>query len=278
MTLLGQAAEFLADLIALDVAQERQADTLANLTERRAQVERRGAELSQALGEVASAPAALGLRVYALGPLRVERAGKPLTSWGGEKAGSRQAEAIFAFLFDRGERGVGKDEVLELVWPDVDLERADLAFHRTLGGLRTTLEPGRRARDRGEAVVFHHDRYHLDEDLIVGSDVADLATELAAAGSATEATERIGHLERARALFRGEYLDDCPFYGDSSAVEDRRELFRGQLVDLLLTLGELYEARGDRPSAAACFRQARQAAGDELPRADEALSRLGSTA
>jgi hypothetical protein len=278
MTLLGQAAEFLADLIALDVAQERQADTLANLTERRAQVERRGAELSQALGEVASAPAALGLRVYALGPLRVERAGKPLTSWGGEKAGSRQAEAIFAFLFDRGERGVGKDEVLELVWPDVDLERADLAFHRTLGGLRTTLEPGRRARDRGEAVVFHHDRYHLDEDLIVGSDVADLATELAAAGSATEATERIGHLERARALFRGEYLDDCPFYGDSSTVEDRRELFRGQLVDLLLTLGELYEARGDRPSAAACFRQARQAAGDELPRADEALSRLGSTA
>jgi hypothetical protein len=278
MTLLGQAAEFLADLIALDVAQERQADTLATLTERRAQVERRGAELSQALGEVASAPAALGLRVYALGPLRVERAGKPLTSWGGEKAGSRQAEAIFAFLFDRGERGVGKDEVLELVWPDVDLERADLAFHRTLGGLRTTLEPGRRARDRGEAVVFHHDRYHLDEDLIVGSDVADLATELAAAGSATEATERIGHLERARALFRGEYLDDCPFYGDSSTVEDRRELFRGQLVDLLLTLGELYEARGDRPSAAACFRQARQAAGDELPRADEALSRLGSTA
>jgi hypothetical protein len=278
MTLLGQAAEFLADLIALDVAQERQADTLATLTERRAQVERRAAELSQALGEVASAPAALGLRVYALGPLRVERAGKPLTSWGGEKAGSRQAEAIFAFLFDRGERGVGKDEVLELVWPDVDLERADLAFHRTLGGLRTTLEPGRRARDRGEAVVFHHDRYHLDEDLIVGSDVADLATELAAAGSATEATERIGHLERARALFRGEYLDDCPFYGDSSTVEDRRELFRGQLVDLLLTLGELYEARGDRPSAAACFRQARQAAGDELPRADEALSRLGSTA
>jgi DNA-binding SARP family transcriptional activator len=278
MTLLGHGAEFLADLLALDVEQQRQAGALAALSERRADVEQRGMQLSRALGTVTSAAPVPGLRVYALGALRVERDGRPLTRWGGEKAGSRQAEGIFAFLFDRGERGVGKDEFVELIWPDVDLERADLAFHRTLGGLRTTLEPGRRARDRGEAVVFHHDRYHLDPDLVVGSDVADLATELSAAAAATDALERLGHLERARVLFRGEYLDDCPFYGDSAAVEDRRELFRGQLVDLLLTLGELHEERGDRPSAAACFRQARQVAGDELPRADEGLGRLGSTA
>jgi hypothetical protein len=278
MSLLVEAADFLGDLLALGADQGRQADALVALSERRAGVEQRGLQLSEALGAVATAGAPRGVRVYALGPLRVERAGQLLTRWGGEKAGSRQAEAIFAFLFDRGERGVAKDEILELVWPDIDLERADLAFHRTLGGLRTTLEPGRRARNRGEAVVFHHDRYHLDPALVIGSDVDDLAVELAAAGAATDPTLRLTHLERARALFRGEYLDDCPFYGDSSAVEDRRALLRGQLVDLLLALGALYEARGDRPSAAACFRQARQAAGDALPSADEALSRLGSTA
>jgi DNA-binding SARP family transcriptional activator len=278
MALLGQGADFLADLIALGADQEHQADALAVLSERRAGVERRATELSQVLGAMSNAEAPAGLRVYALGPLRVERAGQLLRRWGGEKAGSRQAEAVFAFLFDRGERGVAKDEILELVWPDVDLERADLAFHRTLGGLRTTLEPGRRARDRGEAIVFHHDRYHLDPDLVIESDVDDLATELAAAGAAADPTERLVHLERARSLFRGEYLDDCPFYGDSAAVEERRELLRGQLVDLLLTLGELYEAHGNRPAAAACFRQARQAAGDDLPSAEEALARLGSTA
>ena len=113
---------------------------------------------------------------------------------------------------------------------------------------------------------------------MIGSDLADLDAELAAAGATTDPTERLARLERARSLFRGEYLDDCPFYGDSAAVEERRDALRGRLVDLLLSLGELYEARGDRPSAAACFRRARQAAGDDLPRADEALGRLGSTA
>jgi DNA-binding SARP family transcriptional activator len=278
MTLLGRAAEFLADLMVLGAAHERQADALSALSEQQASVERRAVELHQALGAAQIASAPVGLQVYALGPLRVEQAGQLVRRWGGEKAGSRQAEAIFAFLFDRGERGVSKDEILEIVWPDVDLERADLAFHRTLGGLRTTLDPGRRARNRGEAIVFHHDRYHLGPELVGGSDVADLAAELAAAGAATDPTDRLTHFERARSLYRGEYLDDCPFYGDSAAVEDRRELLRGQLIDLLLALGGLYEERADRPSAAACYRQARQAAGDDLPSAEEALSRLGSLA
>jgi two-component SAPR family response regulator len=46
--------------------------------------------------------------------------GTPIERWGGDKAGSRQAQGLFAFLYDRGERGVAKDEVLELIWPDAD--------------------------------------------------------------------------------------------------------------------------------------------------------------
>ena len=76
------------------------------------------------------------------GPAPGRRRDGPIERWGGDKAGTRQAEALFAFLFDRGERGVAKDEVLELIWPDTDLERADLAFHRTMVGLRRTLDPG----------------------------------------------------------------------------------------------------------------------------------------
>lgn len=279
MTLLGDGARFIADLVELNTQQSRQARALADLSRRRAGVDSRGRELSEALGAAAGAGGGTGLHVYALGPLRVERDGALITRWGGEKAGSRQAEAIFAFLFDRGERGASKDEMVELIWPDVDLERADLAFHRTLGGLRTVLEPGRRARDRGDGIVFHHDRYRLNPGLVSGSDVAELEAELAAAGAAgDDPLARLAHLERARSLIRGEYLDDCPFYGDSSQVEERRDLLRGQWVDILVSLGEQYEGRGDRPAAAACFREARQVSGAELPTADAALTRLGSTA
>jgi hypothetical protein len=271
--LLGQAAHYLAGSLQLAEQHDEQAAALEQLSVERREVATRATVLSQALEGAASSRT--GLHIFALGPLRVERDGLPVRRWGGEKAGTRQAEAVFAFLFDRGERGASKDEFVELIWPDVDMERADLAFHRTLGGLRTTLEPGRRGGDRGEAVSFHNDRYRLDPALIAWSDVAAFDEAMANASAAADPTEAVQSMERARSLYRGDYLDDCPFYGDSAQVEERRELLRGRFVDLLLTLGERYESRGDRPAAAACFRQARQVAGDELPPADDALNRLG---
>ncbi|HKO33513.1 MAG TPA: hypothetical protein VJY85_07195 [Candidatus Limnocylindria bacterium] len=274
--LLTSAASYLAASLSLAQRHDQQAAALETLSAERAAVLSRGSDLSDALVEAASAPT--GLHVFALGPLHAERDGELLQRWGGEKAGTRQAEAVFAFLYDRGERGVAKDEFVELIWPDVDLERADLAFHRTLGGLRGTLEPARRSGDRGRAVTFHNDRYRLDPNVIGWSDAQAFEEAMTAASAAADPDAALQHLERARSLYRGDYLDDCPFYGDSAQVEDRRELLRGRCVDLLLSLGERYEARGDRPAAAACFRQARQIAGDDLPTADEALSRLGASA
>jgi DNA-binding SARP family transcriptional activator len=274
--LLSLAAGFLSSSLRLTERHDVQAKVLESLSAESAAFETRGEVLSQAIVQAEARDA--GLQVFALGPLRVERAGTMVRQWGGAKAGTRQAEAVFAFLFDRGERGAAKDEIVELIWPDVDLDRADLAFHRTLGGLRTTLEPGRRGGNRGGAITFHNDRYRLDPALVAWSDAAAFEEEMAAASAATDRDTALRHLERARSLYRGDFLDDCPFYGDSAQVEERRELLRGRCVDLLLALGERYEERGDRPAAAAAFRQARIVSGDELPPADDALNRLGASA
>jgi two-component SAPR family response regulator len=274
---LRLAGTYLAQTMHLAATQHSQVAALESLTGQRRALATARSELQAAIVGAGAGQAA-GLNVFALGPLRVERGGAPVRHWGGAKAGTRQAEALFAFLFDRGERGVAKDEIIELVWPDVDLERADLAFHRTLGGLRTTLEPGRPGGDRGTAVVFHNDRYRLDPSLVAWSDVDAFERAMAAASASADPDEALGHLERARSLYRGDFLDDCPFYGDSAPVEERRDLLRGRFVDLLLALGERHAARGDRPAAAACFRQARAVNGDDLPRAEEALSRLGVAA
>ncbi|MGN6700400.1 MAG: BTAD domain-containing putative transcriptional regulator, partial [Thermomicrobiales bacterium] len=99
--------------------------------------------------------------------------------------------------------------------------------------------------------------------------------QLAAARLAADPAATLAALEEARALYRGDYLDDCPFYGDSEYVEERRTLLRGQFVDLLLALGERYEARDDTPAAAACYRVALQTTGDDCPRAETGLARLG---
>jgi DNA-binding SARP family transcriptional activator len=276
--LLSQAAGYLTGSLILAIEHDEQAAALVQLDARRRDVSTRATVLTQALDGAKRFSA--GLYVFALGPLRVERDGEPVQRWGGEKAGTRQAEAVFAFLFDRGERGAAKDEFIEVIWPDVDLEHADLAFHRTLSGLRTTLEPGRRStgdRGRGEAISFRNDRYRLNPSVVAWSDVVAFEEAMADASAASHPDLALRHLERARSLYRGDYLDDCPFFGDSSPAEERRELLRGRCIDLLLALGERYEARGDRPAAAACFRQARAVAGEELPPASEALNRLGAT-
>jgi hypothetical protein len=272
---LEMAAGYLAASLELGARQAEQARDLERLTRERAAVSTSGRRLHGALEASMDEAARSGLHVFALGPLHAERDGELIRQWGGEKAGTRQAEALFAFLFDRGERGVTKDEAVELIWPDVDLERADLAFHRTLGGLRRTLEPGRGQRQGSKAIGFSNDRYRLDSAVVAWSDVAIFEQRLTDAGTTTDPAAALAALTEARSLYRGEYLDDCPFYGDGAYVEDRRELLRARYVDLLLTLGGFHEQRGDRGAAAAAFREARSASDDECPPADAALERLG---
>lgn len=272
--LLRDAAAFVAASLQLAARQTEQAAALEALVQEREALTAHETTLAAAL-EVTPTASPAGLAVHALGPLRVELDGTPIRQWGGAKAGSRQAVAIFAFLFDRGERGVTKDEFLELIWPDVPLDKADLAFHRTLGGLRRALEPGLARAGAGKVIAFGHDRYRLAQAAVVWRDVAIFEERLAAAGAAHDPADVRAALEEARALYRGDYLDDCPYYGDSEFVEERRQLLRARYVDLLLALGERREAAGDTAGAASCYRDALRVADDDCPRADAALTRLG---
>lgn len=203
--------------------------------------------------EAEAGNAAHGLRVYALGSMRVERDGVPVQRWGGAKAGSRQGQAIFAFLFDRGDRGIAKDEVTELIWPDLAIRRGDLAFHRTLAALRTVLEQG--PGEHYDSVAYSRGRYRLNPGIIGWSDVGAFEERLRTAAQ-LDGDEALAALEDARRLYRGELFDDCPFYGASSAVEERRTYLRGRLIDTLVTLGERYERSGDLVMAADRFRRA----------------------
>jgi DNA-binding SARP family transcriptional activator len=215
------------------------------------------------------APALGGLRVLALGPMQVERDGLRINRWGGDKAGSRQAQAIFAFLFDRGDAGISKDEAVELLWPDLPIRRGDLAFHRTLGGLRASLEEG---RPSGNVISFESGRYRLARELVDWSDVAAFE-ELLDRATGVKGRERAGTLEEARELYRGDLFDDCPFYGDSALVEERRAFFRGRYEDLLVELGEAYAALGEEALAGTRFRQALQL-NPERARARSGIERL----
>ena len=232
------------------------------------------AAVAFALGADAGPSQDDSLRVTALGSFRAERGGRAIAQWGGPKAGSRQAQAMFAFLLDRADRGVTKDEFLEVIWPDAELEQGDLNFHRTLGGLRTTLA-GDGLAGRHDGVVFANGRYRLGAAVVGWLDAAEFERGLANAGQATDDLSAIRGLEGARSLYRGDFLDDCPLYGDSGFVEERRGLLRGRLVDALVDLGRRYERRGDLSLAAARLREALAVSGGHCPSASAGLERLG---
>ena len=271
--LLRLSARYVASALRAGRIEDEQVEALRSLAEERANLESTASTLHAAL--VRRGSSASGLEVRALGPLRVDREDGQILRWGGEKAGTRQAEALFAFLFDRGERGVAKDEALELIWPDVDLGKADLAFHRTLRGLRHTLD----RRGGGRDIIRHqNERYRLDPSIIDWSDVEAFTTRLDEAGRASDPDAALALLLDARSLYRGDYLDDCPFYGDSVFVEPRRSALRSRYVDLLVAIGEASEVRGDRVSAAASYREAIDADVGGCPSAQAGLVRLGLSA
>ena len=242
---------------------------------------REGQALSQAeaialaLGSDAEPVGAKGLRVSALGTLVVERSGEPVTDWGGLKAGHRHALAIFAFLLDRGEHGVTKDEFIEVLWPDANVGQGDLNFHRTLGGLRATLSKIAIPRPGPATVEFSGDRYRLGPSVVGWHDVAEFERQLLSAAEATDELAAIRGLEAARTLYRGDLLDDCPLYGDSEYVEEHRRALRGRLIDALVDLGRRYESRNDLSLASARYREALMLSGGDCPSADHGLERLG---
>ena len=105
--------------------------------------------------------------------------------------------------------------------------------------------------------------------------MAAFLADLDAAKSSPEPAARLAILERARALYGGDFVDDCPFYGDSVEVEEQRVHLRGRATDLRIAIGEAYEAMGDRLSAAAAFREAiRGEPAGSVP-AQAGIARLG---
>lgn len=204
-----------------------------------------------------------GLEVNALGPLIVRRNGEEIVAWGGPKAGRRQALAIFAFLLDRKDRGVHRDEVVELVWPEAELKQADIAFHRTIGGLRRVLaapEPDALRR----VITAREGVYRLDPALVRWSDVDEFEDHLSVIESDNDVADMEAHLAVARRLYRADYLDDCPHYGDSSHVEVRRQMLRDRYVGALRTVAEARERAGSLAAAAQLFREAAALSGSPI--------------
>ena len=155
--------------------------------------------------------------------------------------GRERARALLAALMCNP-GPVHREQLLDWLWPDLDVERGLRAFHVTLHALRRAIEPeiDRRSSDRS-IVRAEGEGYRLvlwDDD---ATDLDDFLGRAAAAAAGTGSPRRLDALLEAEGAYAGPLFPEWP-YADW-ALERRREVDRAYTT-LLERLAETLSADG----------------------------------
>ncbi len=166
------------------------------------------------------------LAIYALGQPRVVLDGE-----GVQWATAQSRDLFFCLLLHS--RGLRKEEIGQIFWPDHAPPKLDGIFRSTLYRLRRALFR--------ESIVFTDSVYRFNRESDYWSDAEAFDNLLDQADHSATPEKRITLLEEGLLLYRGTYLEGL--YADWCALE--RERLQGRYLAALEALAGLYVARRD---------------------------------
>lgn len=183
------------------------------------------------------------VRVHVLGQFGVTVGGEPVaaSAWP-----SRKARDVLRVLACRGARGLGRERLGALVWPDTDAVGNRLSV--ALSHVRSVLDPDRRLAGSpvtNDGGVVRLDLRHVSVDLVDFTDAARAALAAARAGS----PRAVPLLQGAAAMHTGALLEDADGLEDVDWLLAEREEVELLGREVLTTLAGLLAA-GDEPAAA----------------------------
>jgi DNA-binding SARP family transcriptional activator len=196
------------------------------------------------------------LRIALLGPLAVAIDGQPLAdnAWR-----SRQERRLLGILLTARGKRVPTERLLDWLWPGADPAAAAITLRSAISGLRHALEPDGGARASSRYVVTRPGGYAWNLASGAWIDVEEFLalTSGPKAASGTSAApapsaDAPAALERAVALYRGDYLADEP---DAPWADDLRESLRERFLSALHDLAALRLDAGDYDAAIALARR-----------------------
>lgn len=197
------------------------------------------------------------LRVYALGQFRVDRLQD--NEWHtvvNRTWRRRRARALLGCLLSQPAHRMGREQAMEALWPDLDMETAANRLNGAVHELRQLLEPELARPAASRMLRLESDVLELADHSQIWVDAEAFESLLNEANSTgnqgandgethkspnqaqAEQIERL--LEEAAALYSGDYLLE-ELYSEWAAP--RREALRRSWTGLLLKLAELREAR-----------------------------------
>ena len=156
-----------------------------------------------------------------------------------ERPGARR---LFKLLAVEPAHRLHRDEVIELLWPEVDLDAGRNRLSIALSSLRHQLEPP----GVPAGAVIQADRASVRlNPAVVTTDAAAFQAAITAVQQAESAEERALRLTEAVQLYRGEFL--AGYYEDWIQVEQKR--LAGRYLQAVRSLASELEQAGTLPAA-----------------------------
>jgi len=179
----------------------------------------------------------VALHIQTLGGFRVWRNGEevPTTAWGREKA-----IHLFQFFITLRRQYVHKEQIMDRLWPDLDIEKGDRDFKVALNSINKALEPEREPRSDPLFVKRYSLAYGIDfENVWLDAEAMELLIgtgNQAILGPDKNRDFAIACYEAAVKLYHGDYLPERRYEDWTSAERERLQLLA---LNTMTTLAEL---------------------------------------
>jgi DNA-binding SARP family transcriptional activator len=187
--------------------------------------------------DAVEAPSNVDLGVHLFGTFRLYQRGEPV-----DTRNHAKSLRVLKYLVSHREHPVPKDVLIELFWPESDLDTVGRNLHQAIYTLRKIL----RCREGAASqILFENGAYLINPNLSIWSDVDEFETSAAdgrLAELAGQFDTAIAALARAERCYEGDYLADTPY--EEWALGDRERL-RLKYVDVANWLGDLLLETGD---------------------------------
>lgn len=171
----------------------------------------------------------MGLRIFMLGKFQVYRTDGPVpdAAWKLQKN-----KALLKILLTHRRRALGREQLLEWLWPDIEPESGDRNLRVAVSQLREALEPDLPRSAYSQYILTTDSGYAWNQRAEYWLDVDEfqhLADSMVLVALDELGVEITSQLKQTIRLYRGEYLEEDR-YADWATAE------RDQLSELFLTL------------------------------------------
>ena len=174
------------------------------------------------------------LRIFVLGRFEVLQGTRLIES---EQWRSGKARGLFKILLTRRNYAINRHEALELLWPELDQDRAANNLNQAVYSLRRTLEPDLARASASAYLKTEGAKLQLQSGLLESIDLDEFKRLV----SQAQQSGQLGAYEAAVTLYAGDYLPE-DLYEDWSV--SRREALRQQWIELLLQTAEVCRQQG----------------------------------